>query len=123
MDNLPTRFLLNEVAVALKIPFVHGAVYGLEGRAMTVIPGHSACLRCLYRGTPPKEKFPVLGTTPGVIGCIEATEAIKIITGIGAVLANRLLIYDGMAMKFTELKVPRNESCDHCGTGGRREGK
>ncbi len=120
MDNLPTRFLLNETAIALRIPFVHGAVYGLEGRAMTVIPGSSACLRCLYRAAPPKEKFPVLGATPGVIGCIEATEAIKIITGIGKLLTNRLLIYDGLTMKFTELKVTRNENCDHCGTGGEK---
>jgi adenylyltransferase/sulfurtransferase len=119
MDNLPTRFLLNETAIKLKIPFIHGAVYGLEGRVMTIIPGASACLRCLYRGIPPREKFPVLGTTPAVIGCIQTTEAIKLITGVGRLLTNRLLIYDGTSMKFTELAVPRNEDCEHCGEGRR----
>jgi len=118
MDNLLTRFLLNQTAIKLKIPFIHGAVYGLEGRAMTILPGASACLRCLYRGIPPKEKFPVLGTTPAIIGCIQATEAIKLIVGIGRLLTNRLLIYDGTNMKFTELAVKRFENCEHCGKGG-----
>ncbi len=116
LDNLPTRFLLNKAAIDHGIPFIHGAVYGLEGRAMTVIPGKSACLRCLYQGVPPQEKFPVLGTTPAVIGCIQATEAIKLITGIGVPLTNRLLIYDGFNMKFTELTVNRKKNCEHCGT-------
>jgi len=119
LDNLPTRFLLNRAALALGIPFIHGAVYGLEGRVMTVLPGTSACLRCLYRGVPPREKFPVLGTTPAVIGCIQATEAIKLITGIGTPLSNRLLIYDGLKMTFTELNVHRNQNCEHCGDVGR----
>ena len=86
---------------------------------MTVLPGTSACLRCLYRGVPPREKFPVLGTTPAVIGCIQATEAIKLITGIGTPLSNRLLIYDGLKMTFTELNVHRNQNCEHCGDVGR----
>jgi len=116
MDNLPTRFLLNKAAIQHNVPFIHGAVYGLEGRAMTIIPGKSACLRCLYRGTPPQEKFPVLGTTPAVIGAIQATEVIKLITGIGNLLTNRLLVYDGLNMKFTELAVKRNTDCEHCGS-------
>jgi molybdopterin/thiamine biosynthesis adenylyltransferase len=116
LDNLPTRFMLNEAAIEYDIPFVHGAVYGMEGRVMTIIPGKSACLRCLYQGTPPKKKFPVLGTTPAVIGCIQATEAIKLITGIGKPLTNRLLIYDGLEMKFAELIVKRRNNCEHCGT-------
>ncbi|HEX9896925.1 MAG TPA: HesA/MoeB/ThiF family protein [Dehalococcoidales bacterium] len=121
LDNLPTRFLLNKAAIEYGIPFVHGAVYGLEGRAITIIPGKSACLRCLYQGVPPQEKFPVLGTTPAVIGCIQATEAIKLITGIGTPLANRLLIYDGLNMKFTELTVNRKKNCEHCGTKARKQ--
>lgn len=115
MDNLPTRYLLNKVAIEKHIPFFHGAVYGLEGRAMTVIPGKSACLRCVYRGLIPQEKFPVLGSTPAVIGCIQATEVIKYITGIGQLLMDRLLVYDGLNMKFTELTVRRDPNCEHCG--------
>jgi adenylyltransferase/sulfurtransferase len=115
MDNLPTRYILNKTAIGLGIPFVHGAVYGLEGRAMTVIPGKTACLRCIYRGLVPDEVFPVVGVTPAVIGCIQATEAIKYIIGIGELLTNRLLVYDGLKMKFTELKVKRDPHCEHCG--------
>jgi molybdopterin-synthase adenylyltransferase len=115
MDNMPARYLLNKAAIKNKIPFVHGAVSGLEGRAMTVIPGETACIRCLYHAKPPKKKFPVLGTTPAIIGAIEATEVIKYLTGIGTLLTNRLLIYDGLNMKFTELSVVRNTNCEHCG--------
>ena len=115
MDNMPTRFLLNQAAIKHNIPFIHGAVSGLEGRAMTVIPGKSACIRCIYHGTPTKTKFPVLGTTPAIIGAIQATEVIKYITGIGTLLTNRLLIYDGLNMKFSELNVVRNTNCEHCG--------
>jgi adenylyltransferase/sulfurtransferase len=115
MDNMPTRYLLNKAAIKHRVPFVHGAVSGLEGRALTVIPGKSACLKCIYHSLPPEAKFPVLGTTPAVIGAIEATEVIKYITGIGTLLTDRLLIYDGLNMKFTELKVIRNTNCEHCG--------
>jgi adenylyltransferase/sulfurtransferase len=114
MDNLPTRYLLNRAAIENHIPFVHGAVYGLEGRAMTIIPGKTACLRCVYRGLIPQEKFPVIGVTPAVIGCIQATEVIKYIVGIGKLLTNRLLVYDGLNMKFTELAVRKDPNCEHC---------
>jgi len=115
MDNLPTRYLLNKAAIEKNIPFFHGAVYGFEGRAMTIIPGETACLRCMYRGDIPKEKFPVIGVTPAVIGCIQATEVIKYIVGIGELLKNRLLIYDGLDMIFTEFKVKKDPQCEHCG--------
>ena len=115
MDNLPTRYLLNKVAIEKNIPFFHGAVYGFEGRALTVIPGQTACLRCVYRGDIPEEKFPVIGVTPAVIGCIQATEVIKYLVGIGQLLANRLLVYDGLNMKFTEFKVKKDPGCPHCG--------
>lgn len=115
MDNLPTRYLLNKAAIENHIPFIHGAVYGLEGRAMTIIPGETACLRCVYRGLIPEEKFPVIGVAPAVIGCIQATEAIKYITGIGRLLTNRLLVYDGLSMRFIELTVKRDPDCEHCG--------
>jgi molybdopterin/thiamine biosynthesis adenylyltransferase len=116
MDNLPTRYLLNKTAFRKKIPFFHGAVYGYEGRAMTVLPGKTACLNCLYHGaTVPKEKFPVIGVTPAVIGCIQATEVIKYITGQGQLLTDRLLNYDGLNMKFSEFKIDRDPNCEVCG--------
>jgi len=115
MDNLPARYLLNKVAIERNIPFFHGAVHGFEGRAMTIIPGETACLRCVYRGAIIEGKFPVIGVTPGVIGCIQATEVIKYIVGIGQLLTNRLLIYDGLNMKFTEFSVKRDPNCEHCG--------
>ena len=114
MDNLPTRYLLNKAAIDKNIPFFHGAVYGFEGRAMTIIPGKTACLRCVYRGLPPEEKFPVIGVTPAVIGCIQATEVIKYIVGIGELLTNRLLIYNGLNLKFTEFEVKKDPNCEHC---------
>lgn len=118
MDNLPGRLHLNEIAVRRNIPFFHGAVYGFEGRAMTIVPGQTACLRCIYRGVVPEEKVPVIGVTPAVIGCIQATEVVKYIVGIGELLTNRLLIYDGLNMKFTELNVKKDPACEHCGLKG-----
>jgi adenylyltransferase/sulfurtransferase len=115
MDNLPTRYILNRAAIDKGIPFFHGAVRAFEGRVMTVVPGDSACLRCLYRGPVDKEKFPVIGVTPAIVGCIQATEVIKYIVGMGELLLNRLLIYDGLNMKFTEFAVKKNPNCDHCG--------
>ena len=116
MDNLPTRYLLNKTAIEKNIPFVHGAVNGFEGRAMTVIPGKSACLNCVYHGVSvPKVKFPVIGVTPAVIGCIEATEVIKYITGMGNLLTDRLMNYDALSMTFTEFTVKRDPDCEHCG--------
>ncbi len=117
MDNLETRYLLNKIAVEKDIPFFHGAVRGLEGRAMTIIPGKSPCLRCMYHGTLPPEKFPVIGVAPGVIGCIQATEVIKYFVGMGELLTGRLLVYDGMSLEFREFKITKNPECDHCGSG------
>jgi len=115
MDNLATRYVLNKAALERNIPFFHGAVYGFEGRAMTIIPGQTACLMCVYRGhAPPGGKFPVIGVTPAVIGCIQATEVIKYIVGIGELLTDRLLVYDGLSLKFTEFKVKKDPNCEHC---------
>lgn len=113
MDNLPTRLLLNRVAVKKNLPLFHGAVYGFEGRATTVIPGKTACLRCLYQGVIPG-KTPVVGVTPAVIGCIQATEVIKYILGTGELLADRLLIYDGLSMRFSEVKLKKDPNCSEC---------
>lgn len=123
MDNLPTRYILNKAAIEKGIPFFHGAVYGFEGRAMTVIPGRTACLNCLYHNVKvPKEKFPVIGVTPAVIGCIQATEVIKYLTGLGDLLTNRILNYDALRMRFTEFTIKRDPNCAHCGKpAGRRK--
>jgi molybdopterin/thiamine biosynthesis adenylyltransferase len=123
MDNLPTRYILNKAAMAKGIPFCHGAVYGFEGRAMTVLPGKSACLNCLYHNVKiPKEKFPVIGAAPAVIGCIQATEVIKYLTGLGELLTDRILNYDGLRMRFIEFRIKRDPKCRHCGrAAGRRD--
>jgi molybdopterin-synthase adenylyltransferase len=123
LDNLETRYLLNKAALDQNIPFIHGAVNGFEGRVLTVMPGESTCLRCLYRGPiAAVEKFPVIGVAPAVIGAIQATEAIKIILNIGELLANRLMLYDGLNLKWSEFKVSKNPKCDHCGHLKEREG-
>ena len=115
MDNLPIRYLLNKVALEKNTPLFHGAVYGFEGRVMTIIPYKTACLRCVYRGVMPGDKFPVIGTTPAVIGSIQATEVIKYVLGIGELLTGRLLIYNGLDMQFTEFKTKKDPQCEHCG--------
>jgi molybdopterin-synthase adenylyltransferase len=114
-DNLETRFILNRAILDKGIPFVHGAIYGFEGRVMTIVPGQTPCIRCLYRGPIPHQKTPVVGVTPGVTGIIQATEAIKLILGIGDLLTNRLLVYDGLKMRFATLIVKKNPSCTDCG--------
>ncbi len=122
MDNLPTRYLLNKAALEKDIPFFHGAVYGFEGRAMTIIPGKTACLECVYHSaTTPGGKFPVIGVAPAVIGCIQAAEVIKYIVGIGELLTDKLLIYDGLNLQFTEFKVKKDPNCKHCGHLGGKE--
>lgn len=121
MDNLPTRYILNRCAIDKRIPFFHGAVTGFEGRVMTIIPRKTACLRCMYRGPVPQEKFPVIGVAPALIGIIQATEVIKYLVGIGELLVNRLLIYDGLKITFNEFKMNRNPDCDHCGSFIREE--
>ena len=123
MDNLPVRYIMNRTAIENGIPFVHGAVYGFEGRAMTVVPGRSACLNCLYHNARvPREKFPVIGVTPAVIGCVQATEVIKYLTGMGELLTNRVLNYDALRMKFTEFTIKPDPACACCGKakGGRK---
>jgi adenylyltransferase/sulfurtransferase len=118
-DNYPTRYLLNEACVRNRIPFVHGAVEGMVGQMMTIVPRKGPCLRCLVPQEPPKKPlFPVLGATPGVIGCLQAMETIKLITGVGEPLVGRLLIFNGNDMTFSEIKIKRNPRCPVC--GGRR---
>ncbi|MDI6884534.1 MAG: MoaD family protein [Hadesarchaea archaeon] len=120
MDNYPIRYLLNEACVRNRIPFVHGAVEGLVGQLMTVVPGKGPCLKCLVPREPSKKPlFPVLGATPGVIGCLQAMETIKLITGVGEPLVGRMLIFNGADMTFDEMKVKRDPRCPVCGKRGR----
>ncbi len=114
-DNLETRLAVNKAIVQKKIPFVHGAVYGFQGRATTIVPYETACIRCLYRGVLPQSKPAVLGVTPGLIGLVEATETVKLILGMGTLLKDRLLVYDGLKMTFATLKIRRNSTCEDCG--------
>jgi adenylyltransferase/sulfurtransferase len=115
LDNLPTRYLLNKACLEKGLPLVHGAVSGFQGQAMTVIPGQGPCLMCLFGGMEHTGLIPVLGTAPGIVGCIQATEAIKILTGLGSPLVGRLLLFDGLQMRFSEFEVARNPGCPHCG--------
>ncbi|MBM3132157.1 MAG: HesA/MoeB/ThiF family protein [Chloroflexi bacterium] len=114
LDNLPARYLLNKVALRTNRPLFHGAVCGFEGRATTIHPGRTPCLACLYEGAMPGE-IPVVGVTPGIIGCVQATEVIKHILGIGELLTNRMLVCDGRTMTFSEMKLKRNPNCRECG--------
>lgn len=115
LDNFPTRYLLNRIALQKSLPFFHGGVYGFEGRAMTMIPGKSACLRCLYKKGAEAIKFPVIGVAPAVIGSIQAAEVIKYLVGIGRLLTDRLLVYDGLSSTFTEMKLKKHHDCEDCG--------
>jgi len=115
MDNFPTRYLLNRVALKMGIPLFHGAIRGLYGQATTVLPGKTACLRCVFPHPPPKEVFPVVGVTPGFIGMVQATEVVKYIVGMGELLANRLLLWDGERAVVEEIALERDPSCEVCG--------
>jgi molybdopterin/thiamine biosynthesis adenylyltransferase len=115
LDNFDTRHVLNRLAVKRNIPLIHGAVSGYRGQATTIIPGKTPCLFCIFPSSFKKEVFPVLGTTPGVIGSIQANEAIKYLTGQGKLLENRLLLWDGLSCYFSELNVNKTENCPVCG--------
>jgi molybdopterin-synthase adenylyltransferase len=120
MDNFAVRYSLNAAAISYRVPLIHGAVYGYEGRLASVVPGKTACLECIYPHAPPRAVFPVLGTTPGVIALLQATEAIKSLTGAGVMLENEMLIYDGETMNFDKVRVSRNPQCTSCVGLGKR---
>src|SRR3954468_22722840 len=123
VDTFPTRYLLNDAALKLRKPVVHASIYRFEGQMTTFIPGQG-CYRCLYPSPPPPDMAPscqeagVLGVLPGTVGILQATEAVKLILGIGKPLNGRLLMFDALATKFRELKVRRDPSCPTCGEGG-----
>jgi len=120
-DNFPTRYLVNDACVILKKPNVYGSIFRFEGQASIFAYPGGPCYRCLYPEPPPPGLVPscaeggVLGILPGTIGLIQATEAVKLILGIGEPLIGRLVLYDALAMKFRELKLRRNPECPVCG--------
>jgi molybdopterin/thiamine biosynthesis adenylyltransferase len=115
LDNYEARYLLNRYAMEHRIPLVHGAIWGMTGQVTFLRPPETPCLRCLVPEPPPKEVFPVVGATPGIIGCMQAMEALKFLAGVGHVLEGRLLIFDGEEMIFHSVKVERDPSCPECG--------
>ena len=114
MDNFPIRYLLNRAALQRKIPLFHGAISGYQGQATTIIPGKTACLACIFPRAPPASIFPALGSTCGVIGSIQVTEAVKYVTGTGRLLENRLLFWDGLNGCLDEMACERNSTCREC---------
>jgi len=121
LDNFPTRYLVNDASVWKNIPVVHGSIFRFDGQVTTFKPKVGPCYRCLYPEPPPAHLAPscaeagVLGILPGVVGTIQATEAIKIVLGVGEPLIGRLLMYDSLQMKFRNLKLRRDPSCPVCG--------
>jgi adenylyltransferase/sulfurtransferase len=115
MDNFETRYVLNDCAMRLEIPLIHASVRGLEGRLTFVQSPETPCLRCVIPEAPPREVFPILGATPGVIGSLQAMEAIKYLSGVGQLLKGKLLVWDGTSMDFLTLKLQRDPDCGACG--------
>ncbi len=116
MDNFPTRYLLNECAIRKNIPLVYGSIWGMDGRLSFIKSPETPCLRCLFPEAPPSEVFPVLGATPGVIGCLQALEAVKYLTGVGSNLKGKLLVWDGSKTEFRTFRVPKDPDCPACGS-------
>jgi molybdopterin/thiamine biosynthesis adenylyltransferase/rhodanese-related sulfurtransferase len=120
-DNFPTRYLVNDASLFHKVPVVHGSIFRFDGQVTTFMPFDGPCYRCLYPEPPPAHLAPscaeagVLGILPGVVGVIQATEAIKLILGAGDVLKGRLLTYDSLKMTFRTLKLRRDKACPTCG--------
>jgi molybdopterin/thiamine biosynthesis adenylyltransferase/rhodanese-related sulfurtransferase len=120
-DNFPTRYLVNDACVLLGKPNVYGSIFRFEGQATVFAYEGGPCYRCLYPEPPPPGLVPscaeggVLGILPGTIGLIQATEAVKLILGIGEPLVGRLLLYDALGMRFRELKLRKNPECPACG--------
>ena len=121
-DNFPVRYLVNDATQMLGIPLVYGSIYQFDGQATVFLPGQNApCYRCLFPQPPPPGTVPscaeggVFGVLPGIVGSIQATEAIKLVTGIGEPLVGRLLIFDALAMDFTTVRIRWDADCPVCG--------
>jgi adenylyltransferase/sulfurtransferase len=121
-DNFPTRYLVNDASVLLGKPNVYGSIFRFEGQVSVFGAPGGPCYRCVYPEPPPPGLVPscaeggVLGVLPGIVGCIQALEAIKLILGVGDPLIGRLLLFDALGMKFRELKLRKNPDCPVCGT-------
>jgi sulfur-carrier protein adenylyltransferase/sulfurtransferase len=120
-DNFPTRYLVNDASVWHGIPVVHGSIYRFEGQVTVFKPGAGPCYRCLFPAPPPPELAPscaeggVLGVLPGIIGSLQASEALKLALGIGEPLVGRLLLFDALAAEFNEVTIRRDPECPVCG--------
>lgn len=119
-DNFPTRYLLNDASLLLRIPVVHASIFRFEGQLTTFLPWQGPCYRCLYPEPPPPDLAPscheagVFGVLPGVVGVLQATEALKILLGMGESLSGRLVIYEALSTKFREMKLRRASDCSLC---------
>lgn len=120
-DNFASKFLINDACVLERKPFSHGGILRFDGQTMTIKPGKTACYRCVFTAPPPAGSVPscsqagVLGSVAGMLGTIQATEALKFITGAGNPLYNQLLIFEAKNMNFRKVKVKKNPDCPVCG--------
>jgi len=120
-DNFAAKFLINDACVLAGKPYSHGGILQFDGQTITVLPRESACYRCIFPAPPPKDAIPtcsqagVIGVLPGVLGTIQATEAIKFLLGKGELLTGRLLTYNALRMRFREIPIKRSSSCPVCG--------
>ena len=120
-DNFATKFLVNDACILEKISFSHGGILRFEGQTMTVLPGKSACYRCAFKKPPSADAVPtcsqagVLGAIAGILGTIQATEAVKYVLGIGDLLAGTLLTFDALSMDFHKIKLKKQADCLVCG--------
>ncbi|MFZ3100649.1 MAG: molybdopterin-synthase adenylyltransferase MoeB [Desulfitobacteriaceae bacterium] len=119
-DNFPAKFLINDACVLANKPFSHAGIIRFQGQTMTFLPGKGPCYRCIFRNPPPPDAVPtckqagVLGVMGGIIGTIQATEALKYILGIGELLNGYLLTYDALKLEFRKVKLPVNKNCQVC---------
>jgi molybdopterin/thiamine biosynthesis adenylyltransferase len=119
VDDLAVKFLINDICCSERIPFCHAGILRFEGQLMTIVPGRTACYRCVFPSPPPSSVLTggpagVLGVLPGVIGSLQATEAIKHLLGIGDALTDTLLTYNALTMEFRKVPVRRNPQCPFC---------
>jgi molybdopterin/thiamine biosynthesis adenylyltransferase len=122
LDNFQTRYILNDHVVKTGLPLVHAGVNGFCGQIAFIHPPQTACLACLVADAPPPEIVPILGATAGAVGCLEALEALKYLTGIGELLKGRLLFFDGETMQVQEVSFDKDPECRVCGSRGGHKG-